>query len=303
MKILITGTDGFVGTELKAYFQEKGYDVFGTVFMRDAEENEVRFDIQHAEEFTKLPQTRYDVVIHTVGVVDQNASGKVMLQVNAEGTKKMLNWAKANSCGHFIHISSISAYGFKANGVNRSEENTKRYDGLISIPYMRSKALAEKYIEQNNIPYTMLRLPTIYGKNDSFFSQTIIPRLKNGKFYFSGNEDKLISTMYIKNLPPIIEKIIKAGPLNDAFNCIDHHIYWSEFVGEFAKLLNVDPGNKKKSVLSILFRLNDKQWGLMICFSYFGSHFPGKKLKQRLDGYPVLYSWQEGVKDAVASYR
>ena len=44
--ILITGTDGFIGSYLKSYFIEKGYDVFGTVFnLRDPHDNEVKVDV------------------------------------------------------------------------------------------------------------------------------------------------------------------------------------------------------------------------------------------------------------------
>ena len=79
MKIMITGTDGFMGEVLKEYFTEKGYDVFGTVFIRDAQENEVRFDIRNQEEFEKLPKENFDVIIHTVGVVEQTAPKALML--------------------------------------------------------------------------------------------------------------------------------------------------------------------------------------------------------------------------------
>ncbi len=230
MKIMITGTDGFVGETLKKYFQEKGYNVFGTVFMRDALENEVRFDIQKTKEFEKLPKENFDVIIHTAGIVDQTVPKKIMFNVNAEGTQRMLDWGKANGCNHFIQMSSVSVYGLKTNGEYRSEEKTKRYDGPLAIPYMRSKAKAERYIEKSGINYTILRLPAVLGRNDSYLSPAIIPRLKDGKFYFCGNDDKLFSVLFVKNLPAIIEKVIKAGPLNDVFNCVDHHVHWHEFI-------------------------------------------------------------------------
>ncbi len=302
MKMMITGTDGFMGEVLKEYFKEKGFDVFGTVFIRDAEKNEVRFDIRNPEDFKKLPKETFDVIIHTVGVVDQTASKALMFEVNAEGTKRMLSWAKENGCKHFIQLSSVSVYGLKTNGQNRTEAKTKRYEGMLAIPYMRSKAKAEKYIEQSGVDYTILRLPAVLGKNDTYVSPAIIPRLKNGNFYFCGNGDKLFSTLFVKNLPPIMEKVIETGPLNDVFNCADHHMTWREYVGEYAKILNVDPGNKKAPIVSVLPRIKDKKWALIMTFSRFGGHYPSKKLKQRLDAYPVDYSWQQGVQEAIEGF-
>ena len=302
MNIMITGTDGFVGDILMKYFEEKGHSVFGTVFVRDAKENEVRFDIRDEKEFKKLPKGKFDVVIHTVGVVSQAAPKKLMFQVNAEGTKRMLAWAKENGGGHFIQISSVSVYGLKTNGQNRSEAKTKRYDGMFAIPYMRSKAKAERYIEESGLGYTILRLPAILGKNDTVVSPAIVPRLQNGSFYFCGKADKLFSTLYVKNLPPIIEKVIEAGPLNDAFNCVDYHVPWREFVGEYAKVLNVEPGNKTASILSVLPRLNDKLWALIMTYSRFGGHYPYEKLKNRLGDYPIAYPLEEGIREAIQPF-
>jgi len=104
MELLITGTDGFMGQVLKDYFQARGHNVFGTVFVRDAFENEVRFDVRNANDFTKLQRKPFDVIIHTIGIVDQTAPKKQMFLVNAEGTKKMLHWAVETGCRHFIFV-------------------------------------------------------------------------------------------------------------------------------------------------------------------------------------------------------
>ena len=56
MELLITGTDGFMGQVLKDYFQSRGDSVFGTVYMREALENEIHFDIRKDQEFKKLPR-------------------------------------------------------------------------------------------------------------------------------------------------------------------------------------------------------------------------------------------------------
>jgi nucleoside-diphosphate-sugar epimerase len=71
MNILITGTDGFIGSYLKEYFESKGYNVIGTVFFREAGEKEYHVDFTDLKDFNVLPEENFDIVIHTVGIVDQ----------------------------------------------------------------------------------------------------------------------------------------------------------------------------------------------------------------------------------------
>jgi len=157
---------------------------------------------------------------------------------------------------------------------------------------------AEAFIEKSGINYTILRLPAVHGKDDSYISRTIVPRLMQGFFYFSGAGERQYSTLYVKNLVCIIEEIIKTGPLNDSFNCTDFSIKWKDFIKEYAKHLKIDFPNKKKPLLSLLLHPKDRQYQLMITFSYFGAHFPNDKLVSRISWRPE-HPWQEGVKEAV----
>ncbi len=301
MDLLITGTDGFIGGYLKDYFISYGHNVVGTVFDREPIGNEVKLDITKTISFQNLPQTRFDAIIHSIGIVDQTAPKKLLFAVNAEGTNNLLSWAKDIDFNHLLYLSSISVYGRRAMGQNRTETKTKRYEGRFSIAYGRSKAKAEKYIEESGLNYTILRLPAVLGAKDTFLSPSIISALKADKFYFAGKKDHLVSTLYIKNLGSILKKILDIGPLNDAFNCTDYHVSWKEFVGEFAKNLDVPLVIKRKSMLSILTHLGDKNYIYMMVNSYFGAHFPSDKLKQLID-FELSFPWQDGVKEAVNNY-
>jgi len=161
MKILFFGSDGFIGENLKNYFRENGYEVCGTTFLRNPCENETKIDIRNPQEFEKLSDINFDIVINATGVVDQNSPRKIIFDVNTQGTKNILDWAQKRRCRHFIQISSIAVYGFRVLGVNRRENNTKRYDGKLFLPYGRSKALAENYVEKSSLDYTILRLPAV----------------------------------------------------------------------------------------------------------------------------------------------
>lgn len=301
-KILITGTDGFIGNNLKTCLESEGYNVYGTCFFKPPRENEYKVDIRTEEGLQSLPNLDFDVIIHTAGIVDQNSSKKLIFAVNYGGTKNILNWSKNHNCKHFIQISSSSVYGLRTGGENRSESKLRRIKGHFGIPYGRSKAKAEKLVEKSGLNYTILRLPAIFGKNDSFISPAIISQLKEGTFCFCGEKDKLYSTLYVKNFCGIISKLLKVEPLNDFFNCVDYQITWKTFIKEYTACLGMDLPKKKKSIFTILTHLNDKNYLSTIIFSRFGGDYPNDKLKKVLS-YEPEFPWQDGIKEAIDSWK
>ena len=247
-KILITGTDGFIGSALKNHFAEAGFQVFGTTFFREPnDEREIRFNITKKEDFSKLwKNENFDTIIHTIVIVDQTKPRKLLFAVNAYGTKHLCEYAKIINCKHFIFPGSVTVYGIKTLGENHTENNVKRKFQRFFPPYGRSKAMAEKYIENSGLEYTILRLPMVLGRNDTFISPSIIPRLLDGTIFTCGKNEKKVSLLYVKNLGPIIEKLVEVGPLNLSFNCISETIFWDDLVKQFAHELNIAYKPKKK---------------------------------------------------------
>jgi nucleoside-diphosphate-sugar epimerase len=299
--ILITGTDGFVGDCLRAHLEGEGHSVWGTCFFKPPRDNETRVDLRTGAGLDALPEADFDVVIHTAGIVDQNAPKKRVFAVNCGGTQNILKWAQAHHCQHFVQVSSSSVYGRRVMGERRRESTTPRIRGHLGIPYAMSKAKAERLVEQSGLPYTMLRLPGVIGNGDTCLTHVIAPRLLRGDFYFCGGPDRQYSTLYVKNFADIVSKVLNAGPLNDTYNCTDYQITWRALIQEYAAQLKVALPSKSKPLFSLLPRLADKDYALMLVFSRFGGHYPNDKLCQAL-AYEPQYPWQEGVKAAVEGW-
>ncbi|MFX0022942.1 MAG: NAD-dependent epimerase/dehydratase family protein [Candidatus Hermodarchaeota archaeon] len=302
-EILITGTDGFVGSHLSNYFIKAGWDVYGTVYnLRSPLEKECIVNFCVDDAFDKIPNKQFEIVINAAGAIDQTLSKKLMMEINAEGTRRMAEWARKHNCKHFIQISSVAAYGFRLLGQFNTEIKTKRNKGFFGIRYSKSKAKAERYIEKSGLHgYTLLRFPSILGYGDSYISPAIIPRLLKGEFYFSGKQEKFFSTFYIKNIGSLMSKLIDVGPQNMALNCTDFEMTWKEYVAEYARLLKTDLIDQKKSIWSGFLHWNDKKYLLMVSYGRFGAHYPNDKLKQAINWEPT-YTWQEGVKEAIKGY-
>jgi nucleoside-diphosphate-sugar epimerase len=298
MKVLIIGTDGFIGRHLKDFFLSTGHEVIGTVFNDPAEGDDYCIDIRSAASIEALPDIPFDAVINAAGIVDQSAPSSLMMDVNARGAANLARWARRRGCPHFIQLSSIAVYGLKTLGVNRSEDRTRRFRGVLGIAYMRSKARAETLIERSGAPYTMLRLPAVIGRGDSFTSPSIVRWLRSGNFFFCGPGTRPVSLLFAKNLGPWVEALIAKGPLNCAFNCADHHVPWRDLVGHFAGLLNLPVPERTRSILALPLHLRDAGAHMLFTFSLFGSHFPSERL-MRATAFTPPHDWRQGVAESL----
>lgn len=299
MKILVTGTDGFIGGYLKQYFTAAGFNVTGTVYLKSPGRDEYFADITDPRSLDSLPDAGYDAVVNAAGTVDQSAKTEVMMAVNAAGARNLAQWSHKIGCPHFIQLSSIAVYGLKTLGTDRREDSTPRFRGLIGIPYMRSKALAEKYIEQGPCPYTMLRLPAVIGRGDSFTSPAIAGAIKSGDFFFTGSGEKMVSLLFAGNLGPCIDLVIRKGPFNDCFNCCDHHIPWRDIVSEYAMALGYPAPVTKRGLVYFMGRVKDPATQMFFSFSLLGSHFPSDKLIGAT-GFRPPHHWTYAVRESVA---
>jgi len=301
MRVLLTGCDGFIGAAVARDLRQAGHEVVGTCYERDPGAHEVFLDLTDPKTFADLPGTPFDAVVHTAGIVDQRIRRGRMMAVNTEGTKRLIRWAQGNGVAHFVYLSSISVYGWRTLGQNRREAATRRSVGIPVVPYMASKIRAERAIESSGLGYTLLRLPAVLGRGDTYLSPTIISALQNGTFFTCGTGLNKVSLMAASNLGSLIHRILMAGPTHRAFNCCDAHVCWRTLVAEYAEVLGVTVPDRKRSLLNLITHLADKRYLLLSTFSRFGAHFPDDLLRSSF-ALQHATSWQRGVAEAVAGY-
>ncbi len=307
-EVLITGTTGFLGGEIKSFLEGKGIIVHGTTNRgeHDPSRRQYKIDIRKKEEFaTQLPQKTIPVIIHNAGIVDARVPKDFMWGVNVTGTANVLEWARKHGCQHFIQISSVAVYGFHMFNSKLKDEHTKRSLSTIDAMYMRSKAKAERLVEKGGIPFTILRIPPIVGPGDTVISPAIIPQLLEGELYFGTKKDVKFSLFYSKNIGPIIEKILERGPDNQGYNCCDFTVDWrKEYCAEYARQLGQEMPLQTKNILSILPKIkNDMDYVMTYLYSYAGAAFSNEKLKQAIGEHNISsYSWKSGVGEAIKAF-
>jgi NAD(P)-dependent dehydrogenase (short-subunit alcohol dehydrogenase family) len=161
-----------------------------------------------------------DHLYHLAAVYDLSADEQSQVEVNVEGTRAMVEFAKAIDAKHVHHVSSIAAAGLY-EGVFR-EDMFEEAEGL-DHPYFATKHESEKIVRKEcKVPWTVYRPAMVVGDSRTGEMDKI-----DGPYYFF----KVIQRMR-QILPPWMPSIgLEGGRVNivpvdfvvAALDHISHH--------------------------------------------------------------------------------
>ncbi len=241
MHYFVTGATGFIGRRLvKKLLQRKGA-VVSFLIRRESEGKVAELreywgasaakavpvfgDLTQkklgvaADEVRRL-KGEVDHVFHLAAVYDLAADAESQVEVNVEGTRHAVEFARAIDARHFHHVSSIAAAGLY-EGVFREDmfEEAENY----GHPYFLTKHESEKIVRTEcKVPWTVYRPAMVVGDSRTGEMDKI-----DGPYYFF----KLIQRMR-QLLPPWLPAIgLEGGRVNivpvdyvvDALDHIAHH--------------------------------------------------------------------------------
>lgn len=167
--ILITGGLGNLGLWVTEHFLNTDLQVSvlackSKQLAIEKRVNLLEADISNLESCRQALQGQsFDYVIHLASVNETFLENypQLALQVNAQGTRNLLQCLDKASLKNFIYLSTFHVYG-KAQGIiDELTPVAPRHD------YATTHYFAEKYVEQfhqtHQLPYTILRLTNGYG--------------------------------------------------------------------------------------------------------------------------------------------
>ena len=183
VKILVTGSAGFIGSRVSELLIQNGYQVLGIDSLNNAYDERLKqwrlsklrayadyeflqADIVDYESIEDcFSQNNIDAVINLAaqaGVRNSSTNPLPYYETNVIGTLNLLELSKKNSIPKFVQASTSSVYG---NGSLPFKENSNT-DNPES-PYAASKKSAElichTYHTLNDMNVTVLRYFTVYG--------------------------------------------------------------------------------------------------------------------------------------------
>lgn len=170
MNVLVFGGSGFLGNEIKNQCTSLGYHFFSA---SRGNSNDFLLDISSYEDFKKLPQDFFDVIINAATILPggnylDNDYLNQIYSANILGTQNICKWITTQkSIKKIINCSTLVVVSKPWNG--SVSEEAKTYPVGDHVLYCGSKLFQELIVEtfatKNNIDLVNLRFSAIYGKN------------------------------------------------------------------------------------------------------------------------------------------
>ena len=236
MKVLVTGSEGFIGSHLTGLLVEKGFEVKGFVrynfkndwgWLEDSKyKNEIEVYTGDIRDYDSVYDAMkdVDVVFHLaalIGIPYSYISPLAYLKTNTEGTYNVLEAGKKLNIERIIHTSTSEIYG-TAQYVPIDEKHPYNPQS----PYAASKAgadhLALSYYRSFGTPVTIIRPFNTFGPRQSARAviPTIISQISAGKERIKlGNLTPTRDLNYVKDIANgFITVGLHEKTIGDAYN-------------------------------------------------------------------------------------
>ena len=156
--ILITGTSGYVGTQIIEKIRSNKFleaDKIGNIIALDVRDNGERVDNvdYYFEDIRNLDKLReifkkysINTVVHMAAILapSKSISVEMMYEVNVEGTRNLLKCCFENNVERFISASSGAAYGYYKDNSPWLDEKKDPIRGNLEFPYSFHKRINEE---------------------------------------------------------------------------------------------------------------------------------------------------------------
>ncbi|MBI2598494.1 MAG: NAD-dependent epimerase/dehydratase family protein [Candidatus Diapherotrites archaeon] len=183
MKILVTGSDGFIGKLLALELSKAGHQI-------------IEFDSKKGNNILNTEEVKkavmgIDAVYHLAASLREDDPN--LFETNVQGTKNLLEAAETQRLHRFTYLSTAGVMGeIKGIGNEQSSQNPQ-------TPYEKSKAEAEELVlsYQEILPITIVRSAIVMGPNNEW--KEIIKMVKKN-FPLIGSGKNFWQTVYAKDL-------------------------------------------------------------------------------------------------------
>ena len=192
--ILVTGATGFVGRALAPRLVEGGADV--RCLIRPARRSpRLPKDVPVQVAIAPLSDPKglraalvgVDTVIHLAGAEWRGQSGDVMA-IDAGGTRALVELARDAGVSRFIYLSHLGA------------------DRASAFPVLKAKGIAEVFIRQSGLNYTILRTALLYGEEDVFVNAiAMVLRAAPMFFFMPGDGTVKLQPLWVEDLVTCLE--------------------------------------------------------------------------------------------------
>ena len=329
MKILITGSSGFIGFHLTKLLLEKKHKVYGYDSMNNYYDLELKkarlkilkkynnfyFTKANLENKKKLNETfkkfKPKIVIHLAaqaGVRYSIDEPRVYLKSNITGTFNIIEASHKAKVKHLIMASSSSVYGANKNIPFKEIDKTETQLSIYATTKKTNESMAHSYSNIWKIPITMLRFFTVYGpwgRPDMALFKFTKGILANKKINIYNNGKMYRDFTYIDDIVNGIQLLIDKVPNNKQLNK-----YNNDSLSPVAPFRILNIGNTKKVYLLDFIKQLEKELGKKAIRNYMPLQkgdvkqtLANTKLLKKITGYSSKTSYKIGIKKFLNWYK
>lgn len=187
--ILVTGATGFIGRALVSLLVESRYDV--RILLRPSPESptlpkgtplEVAVSSLADERSLRAAMVGVEIIFHLAGAEWRGAQASLM-QVDIQGTRQVVRAAQDAGVKRIYYLSHLGA------------------DRASAYPVMKAKGIAEEFIRESGLDYTILRSAIVFGQQDGFTTGIASILLSIPLFFLlPGSGNVLLQPLWIEDL-------------------------------------------------------------------------------------------------------
>ena len=184
MKVLVTGSAGFIGSALSIRLLERGERVVGidnhnayydpalkearlARYVDHKNYSHINMDIENGEAVMELfEKHKFDMVVNLAaqaGVRYSIENPLAYINTNMVGFGYILEACRHNAVGHLVYASSSSVYGSNTKMPFSIHDNVDHPMSLYAASKKANELMAHTYSNLYNLPTTGLRFFTVYG--------------------------------------------------------------------------------------------------------------------------------------------
>tara|TARA_X000000368_G_C22983178_1_gene690869 strand:- start:35 stop:1021 length:987 start_codon:yes stop_codon:yes gene_type:complete len=232
-KILVTGSEGFIGSHLVEALLKKGYKVralslynsfnhwgwLDTIKQKKNKNLEVVSGDVRDYLFCEKLLSNIDIVFNLASLISipySYDSPESFIDTNIKGTYNLCVASKKNKIKNFFHISTSEVYG-SAIYTPIDENHPLQPQSPYSATKISSEAIAQSFYYSFSLPLTIIRPFNTYGPRQSaraIIPSIIIQILNKNKIINLGNTDSIRDFTYVVDQCNALIKMINIKNIN-----------------------------------------------------------------------------------------